>query len=128
MSKETRVKVNAWVDESIAPLVKALSYFDVIILDSFGGNTDRSTPAYVAFRYRGTEFEALSFISSIAKAIREAIGLYDCVLSVRWKAIEDGPFLRIALQRARIQAVADCIESYASSLLALGGKMSRCQD
>ena len=49
---EIPIKVNAWVDRDISPLVLALNDFDSIItVDSCQGSED--LPAYVFFKYAG---------------------------------------------------------------------------
>jgi hypothetical protein len=48
---EVPIKVTAWVDEGVAPLVAALNSLDgVMTLDSCQGDSEKG--AYVLFRYR----------------------------------------------------------------------------
>ncbi len=68
MHRQVPIKVNALVDEGIAPLVTALSRLaPVLTLDSCQGGD--GAPAYVYFGYSGPEENELTFFYRLAKAI-----------------------------------------------------------
>jgi len=63
--KQVVVKVNAFADETIAPLVEALNRFERIeTIDSCQGYGGR--PAYVYFRFRGSPREFLVFLQRLS--------------------------------------------------------------
>ena len=88
MHTEVPVKVNAWIDEGIAPLVAALNEFpDILTLDSCHGNNDQ--PAYVLFKFRGKPEDA----GKAAQRLVEDLGSVDlpCDYTLRLEWLQDYP-------------------------------------
>jgi hypothetical protein len=93
------VKVNAEVDERVAPLVSALNEFDgVITLDSCQG--DACQMAYVYFTRTGTANGLLSFVNELAGSLNARLSArqneYELVLE--WTAGTEKP---LAVLRTR---------------------------
>jgi hypothetical protein len=66
--QEIPVKVTAWVDEGVAPLVTALNEFErVMTVDSCQG--DAAKGAYVLFSYRGEGKEAACVASDLGRVL-----------------------------------------------------------
>lgn len=64
--KEKRIKVNAWVDEGVVPLVEALNLFpDVFTVDSC---ESKKGEAYVMFLWRGPQNRLLHFMAELSVA------------------------------------------------------------
>jgi len=99
------VKVNAEVDERVAPLVSALNEFDgVITLDSCQG--DACQMAYVYFTRTGTSNELLSFVNKLAGSLNARLSArqneYEVVLE--WTAGTEKP---LAVLRTRPDYLAE---------------------
>ena len=68
MHIEVPIKVNAYVDEGIAPLVEALNGFlGVVTLDSCEGSGD--SHAYVHFAIRGDSTGTFSLVQHLSAAL-----------------------------------------------------------
>jgi hypothetical protein len=83
---EIPVKVNAWVDEGIAPLVEALNEFEHVSTAA-SCEDDQSAfrrGAYVMFSYEGGD--VAGFASGLAATIDE-----QAVLQIEWRLGEDQP-------------------------------------
>lgn len=105
MHHEIPVKVTAWVDEGVAPLVGALNAHPrVITLDSCEGGPD--TPAHVFFSFRGDGREAALFAAEIGAALAPHERDADYSLSAEWRPGADGPVLRIDCPTAHISRLA----------------------
>src|SRR5262249_9629784 len=104
------VKVNAEVDEQVAPLVSALSEFDgVLTLDSCQG--DAYSMAYVYFSRCGTSRELLWFVDELAASLnaRLAARENEYELRLEWTAGTEKP---LAVLRTR----PDYIDELAAAL------------
>jgi hypothetical protein len=94
MHTEIPVKVNAWVDEGVAPLILALNEFaDLVTLDSCQGDQDR--PAYVYFRHRGTAAETVQLVTRLAEALYAAAAGCDYTFRVEWLAGGNEPMAEL---------------------------------
>ena len=98
--RKISVKVDAWVDEEVAPLVLALSCFEgVVTVASSAGGGDAE--AYVRFRFDGSSREAAVFASDLGGRLRAA-GV-DYRLAAEWADGEREPLLSLSCSRARIE-------------------------
>jgi len=106
------VKVNAEVDEQIAPLVSALSDFEgVLTLDSCQGDGDLM--AYVYFTRCGTSRDLLWFVDELAAILNARLAARENEYEVRleWTAGTEKP---LAVLRTR----PDYIDELAAALFA----------
>jgi hypothetical protein len=107
------VKVNAVVDEGIAPLVLALNEIPcVYTIDSCQGRQDK--PAYVYFRYLGREEREPSFFADLAKAMARRCGreiLYR--IRLEWNS-GDQPLGIVECPQGAIRRVASIINAASS--------------
>jgi hypothetical protein len=77
---EVPIKVTAWVDEGVAPLVAALNSLDgVMTLDSCQGDSEKG--AYVLFRYR--DKGPLQFVADLARVLGGSCDEY--LLRAEWR-------------------------------------------
>lgn len=94
---EVPIKVNAWVDAGVAPLVEALSEFeDVWTLSSCEQDqSGQLTPyaAYVMFRYQGSGSRAAVFGAELVESLGDSTPF---CLQTDWRAGNDGPVLTIS--------------------------------
>jgi hypothetical protein len=92
--REIPVKLTAWVDADVAPLVMALDGIaDVMTLDSCQGGPD--TPAYVFFRHRGDGRKAALFAAELAAVLSPHEAAADYVLTAEWRPGADEPVFRL---------------------------------
>ena len=109
--EQVSVKVNASVDDGVAPLVSALSRCDLVqTVDSCEGQP--SSEAYVYFTYDASAGECTSFVESLSRAI--AVHLRSCCdysLQMEWIAGAERPLVKIATARALIPKVARAVAS-----------------
>ena len=95
---EIPVKVTAWVDEGVAPLVVALNDFDrVLTVGSCEG--DEATGAYVLFRFVGDRQEATDFAAGLGEALSPHQFPY--LLQAEWRPGEDEPLLALSVLESR---------------------------
>lgn len=107
---EIPVKVNAWVDEGIAPLVEALSEFEKVwtLASCENDQSEARRGAYVMFAYEGEG--AASFADSLASKIREA-----GILEVEWRLGEDQPpVLTLSCAPDRVRPLAQALSASAA--------------
>jgi hypothetical protein len=103
-ANEIPLKLTAWVQEAVAPLVLALDELgeDVVTLDSSQGGPDR--PARVVFKRRQGDNAAL------AQRIADALHGHDrevaCELREAWQTGEVDPVLELACPDAHVMPVA----------------------
>jgi hypothetical protein len=107
--KEVPVKVTAWIDEGIVPLVEALNACpDVLTVDSCEG--DEAGGAYVLFRVRGSCARATTFAESLASDLSTAPeAAY--VLQAEWRPGEDEPLLVLSCPPDQVALLASRISS-----------------
>jgi hypothetical protein len=107
------IKVNAWVDEGIAPLVEALNGFHgVWTLSSC--EDDRSGrltpyPAYVVFSHQGGR-DVSSFGADLMAKLGTAV---PCCLQTDWRAENGKPLLTISCPRDRLGDLAAAVRKAA---------------
>ncbi len=109
--REIAVKVTAWVDEAVAPLVEALNEYPwVVTLDSCEGYGEADS--YVFFRVR-TESprEAAIFAADLAAILTSDI---QHSLEVEWRGENTLPLVCIACERQAIPAVSALLRAGAN--------------
>ena len=98
--RKISVKVDAWVDEEVAPLVLALSCFEgVVTVGSSAGGAGEE--AYVDFRFEGSSREAAVFTSDLGGRLRAAAVGYRLV--AEWREGEREPLMSLSCDPARIE-------------------------
>lgn len=103
---EIPVKVTAWVDEGIAPLVAALNEYDEIMtLDSCQGDDDRG--AYVLFRAHVGE--SLRLVRDLATAL---VTHTDYLLRAEWRPGADEPLIELACPPDRVGELARLVSAF----------------
>jgi hypothetical protein len=119
--REVPVKVTAWVDEGVAPLVVALNDFErVLTVDSCeGGTTDG---AYVLFRVRGHAGQAAKFAAGLAEAMGERAPY---LLQAEWRTGESEPLLALSCPRDSVPALVDALSAARTRLSVDGRSGSR---
>lgn len=106
--REIPVKVTAWIDEGIVPLVLALNALpNVETLDSCQGRQDK--PAHVYFRYRGDARAVTRFIAALAALLTPHERLADYTLIARWRPGTDEPLFQLACPTEHSSALARII-------------------
>ena len=113
------VKVNAEVDEQVAPLVSALNEFDgVLTLDSCQG--DGRCMAYVYFTRCGSSRELLSFVDELAAILNARLSARQNEYQMRleWAAGTEKP---LAVLRTR----PDYIDELVSALSGAASKQQK---
>lgn len=110
LHQERPVKVTAWVDEAIAPLVVALNeYADVMTLDSCqGGN---GIPAYVLFCYRRPHDAGAVFAHELATVLSEGASDLGYTLSAEWRLGAEEPLLRLSCPPDTVERVAELLSA-----------------
>ncbi len=109
--REVPIKVNAWVDEGIAPLVAALNDSDRVWTtascedDAAGGLTP--FPAYVMFSYEGSGFESARFVAELAEALG---GSVPYCLQTDWRAGNREPLLTISCPPGQVSELANAVK------------------
>ena len=108
---EIPIKVNAWVDQGIAPLVNALNLSDEIItLDSCEGADN--TRAHVYFScYRGAD-ALLDVVRELAKGLSDRLDGDDgYCFRIEWAAGSREPIAALLVSRNHITTVAQAVEA-----------------
>lgn len=106
---EVPVKVNAWVDEGVEPLVIALNdYACVFTADSCEGDNERG--AYVLFSYRGNRRMAARFATDLGAALA---GLApEFLLQAEWRPGSEGePLLALTCPRDHVHRLAEALNT-----------------
>jgi len=109
------VKVNAEVDEQVAPLVSALNEFDgVLTLDSCQG--DGCSMAYVYFTRRGSSRELLSFVDELAAILNARLSARQNEYQMRleWAAGTEKPLAVLRTRPDYIDELANALSGAAS--------------
>ena len=111
---ETRIKVNAWVDSGIAPLVVALNEFDQVeTVDSCEGYDDQP---YVYFRCRNAK-ETCDFVYWLWGSLGTHLdSSSDYRLSLEWMGTEE-PMARIITTRTYLDCLLTGLSAVRASLL-----------
>jgi len=107
--KEILVKVNAFVDEGVAPLVLALNSIDgVVSLDSCEHDAI-SGEASVYFQYGATWQDLANLVEALSRALR---GLNLCCgfsVSLEWLGSNDRPRAHLSVKPEHVADVAAAI-------------------
>ena len=83
---EVLIKVNAWVDKRIAPIVEALNAFSIVeTFSSCQGD------GHIYFNVRGEPRELFSFIEDLANALTTEIGNNCCAFKLRLEWLGSNP-------------------------------------
>ena len=111
MHATTPVKVNAWVDKRIAPLVEALSKRDEIITVA-SCEHGRDGLAYVHFIAGQDDERLVKFVRSVSKAVKDQNNLSDnCRVQIEWVAGADHPMATILVDPNQIDSLACAVKS-----------------
>lgn len=111
---EVPVKVTAWVDEGIVPLVLALNELDdVMTLDSCEG--DDGQKAHVFFAYRGDARAAALFAARLAAKLAPHDDAADYLLTAEWRPGRCEPVFRLTLPAAQTGRLAAVLSSASGS-------------
>lgn len=106
--RQLAVKVNALVDEGVAPLVEALSAtVGVVTLDSCEGDEDLE-PAHVYFCYGSGWSDVGRLADLIAERLRED-SVEDYSVSVEWFGSNEQPRARLSVPKACVAAAATAL-------------------
>lgn len=121
--RKISVKVDAWVDEEVAPLVLALSCFEGVltVASSVGGPGEE---AYVRFRYDGGSRGGAVFASDLGGRLRAAA--VDYRLTAEWADGEREPLLSLSCPRERIEELTAAVA--ADSVRPVGGPQPSAAD
>lgn len=111
---ETPVKVNAWVDRRIAPLVEALNDFpDIWTTSSCEGN---GNSAHVHFAYRGPSNRFANFMREFSAQLRDRVPTdHEYKLSLEWVAGGTEPLGTLTARREVLESLAEAIRRIAVS-------------
>ena len=106
---EVPVKVNAWVDEGIAPLVSALNDFPRVFTVA-SCESDDEWGAYVMFSYCGSSREAACFASDLGTALGSLAPEFQ--LQVEWRAGGEGdPHLTLTCPPGQVGRLAEALNA-----------------
>jgi len=107
MHAEVPVKVTAYVDAGIAPLVAALNEFpNVLTLDSCEESRSDSR-AYVCFGVRGEPSEAFAFVQHLSSELGSRLRpCCEYCLQLEWGAGAEHPMARLTVQRDYVPTLA----------------------
>ena len=106
------VKINAWADSGIAPLVEALNEFpDLWTTSSCQGHAD---VAYVYFAFRGTAKHFAAFVGQFSCALGKRIhGDKEYRLTLEWTAGGEMPLGAIVARREVVPLLVTAIRQIA---------------
>jgi hypothetical protein len=110
------VKVNAQVDERVAPLVSALNEFDgVLTVDSCQG--DAGSMAYVYFTRSGTSRDLLLFVDELAASLNARLAARQNEYEIRaeWAAGTEKPLAVLITRPEYIDVLADALSGAAKT-------------
>ena len=113
MHIEVPVKVNAYVDEGIAPLVEALNGFlGVVTLDSCEGSGD--SHAYVHFAIRGDSTGTFSFVQHLSAGLgRQLPSSSEYSVYIEWGDEAERPIGRIIVKRGCVEMLTKALKEIA---------------
>ena len=115
MHTEIPIKVNAWVDEGIAPVVEALNACsEVMTLDSCQGEEDFC--AYVYFKHVGSQEQQSRFFFDLADALSREPDRCGFDLRLEWLAGNAEPMAQICTNHAHVDRLASVLTSAFTSL------------
>ena len=113
MHIEVPVKVNAYVDEGIAPLVEALNGFlGVVTLDSCEGSGD--SHAYVHFAIRGDSTGTFSLVQHLSAALgRQLPSSSEYSVYIEWGDEAERPIGSIIVKRGCVEMLTRALKEIA---------------
>jgi hypothetical protein len=110
--QEIPIKVNAWVDEGIAPLVTALNKFDDLM--TMCSCEDDDGRGYVMFACRGDSHSNALFAAEITRELRDTAQDLQYSLVLNWESgSEDDPVLTLSCPRNLIPLLARAVSAVA---------------
>jgi hypothetical protein len=119
--KEVQVKVNAWVDEGIAPIITALNQFErVETVDSCQGYGSKweaesigvwgDQLAYTYFRFRGTARDLLTFLQDLSVSLGTRLdSCCDYRLRAEWLAGAKEPIGQLLVRLDYVPTLAEAL-------------------
>lgn len=113
--RQVKVKVNAQVDEHIAPVIEALNHFEnVVTVDSCQGKDD--SKAYVYFTHSGSSGELLTFVDKFAASLNGYLNTREDEyrLRVEWMAGSGTPLAELLMEQESISRLAHAIVAIAT--------------
>lgn len=112
---EIPIKVTAWVDEGIAPLVSAINQFpDIVTVDSCEGK--RGASGHVFFVHRGGAMALAGFVHSLSAAIGERLDLNnEFSIQIEWTGGAVEPLAALYVQRDFLKPLAQTVEAVAAA-------------
>ena len=115
MHSEVPIKVNAWVDAGVAPLIVALNKFENIqTLDSCQG--EENTSPYVYFVHREGAQQTTAFVHRVAALLASRLdSCCDYSLRLEWKGSAERPLAEIIARREYVGILADALVGIATS-------------
>jgi hypothetical protein len=122
---EVPVKVTAWVDEGVAPLVIALNELDdgLMTLDSCQGDDEHQ--AHVFFAHRGDARAQALFAADLAAMLAPHDDAADYVLTAEWRPGRAEPVFRLVLPAAQTGRLARALSSASGSARGTCGRALR---
>lgn len=105
------VKVNAWVDKEIAPVVQALNKFtEIITVDSCQGGDGQN--AYVHFICNSNDDALYHFVKDTSRMLSQNISCSDgFCLRIEWVAGSDYPMATLSMEPNMIGPLSKAMES-----------------
>jgi hypothetical protein len=106
--EEVPIKVTAWVDKGVAPLVEALNAWDgVVTLDSCEGYDGES--ARVTFTSRHDADELFTLMKRLASVFNARFHSEGVTLRLEWHAGAEQPVADLLVSRPCLGAVAEAL-------------------
>jgi hypothetical protein len=107
---EVPVKVTAWVDAGVVPLVEALNSLDgVLTLDSCQGYN--GGPAQVCFTSRGSVDDLIGLVRYLADLFNAKLDSANVILRLEWQACAEQPVADLLVGSDCLRAVAEVVAS-----------------
>lgn len=106
---EVPIKVTAWIDEGVAPLVEALNLRENVLTVASCEN-DGPQGAYVLFQIRGSSEDATAVARSLAADLGRAPDA-EYLLQAEWRPGEDEPLLALSCPPNQVRLLARLISS-----------------
>ncbi len=106
---EVPIRVTAWVDSAVAPLVTALSAFSdaVITIDSCEGYDGE--PARVSFTSHASTCELVALVQRLAGVFSARLHSEDVTLRLEWHAGAEQPVADLLVDRECLRRAVDAL-------------------
>lgn len=118
--EEICVRVNAWIDKGVAPLVTALNEIErVVTVDSCEGG---ERPAHVMFGYQGSDAELIRTVEELARVLATSCPDAEYRLQLQWANGGEHPLAMLTAKPDQVSGLASAVAEATSS-----GRMRRCQ-